>query len=296
MTLSVGFIGLGTMGLPMARHIINRGFPIKLYARRQAVFETKAKALIEHGAVACSTFPEVADGTDIIITNVTGTADVQSVLLGDDGVVGHASPGTLFIDHSTIDPAQTMEIANTLRSRGMEFVDAPVSGGVWASEEARLIVMQGGTPEACQRANQVIDCYAKAITRVGDAGHGQIAKLSNQIAQTITIQGVAECLTFAKNLGADPHAVFEAIKDGMGGSQMMSLMAPKMIAEDFEAGIEARLHAKDVGIAVDTAANQQLPLPCLEFVTKQYQTIMDDGLGTRDSSILFEMLKRLKAD
>jgi 3-hydroxyisobutyrate dehydrogenase-like beta-hydroxyacid dehydrogenase len=296
MTLSVGFIGLGTMGLPMARHIINRGFPIKLYARRHEVFETKAKALIDQGAIACSTFAEVADGTDIIITNVTGTADVQSVLLGDDGVVGHASPGTLFIDHSTIDPAQTREIANTLRSRGMEFVDAPVSGGVWASEEARLIVMQGGTPEACQRANQVIDCYAKAITRVGDAGHGQIAKLSNQIAQTITIQGVAECLTFAKNLGADPHAVFEAIKDGMGGSQMMSLMAPKMIAEDFEAGIEARLHAKDVGIAVDTAANQQLPLPCLEFVAKQYQTIMDDGLGTRDSSILFEMLKRLKAD
>ena len=296
MTLSVGFIGLGTMGLPMARHIINRGFPIKLYARRHEVFETKAKALIEHGAVACSTFPEVADGTDIIITNVTGTADVQSVLLGDDGVVAHATPGTLFIDHSTIDPAQTMEIANTLRSRGMEFVDAPVSGGVWASEEARLIVMQGGTPEACQRANQVIDCYAKAIARVGDAGHGQIAKLSNQIAQTITIQGVAECLTFAKNLGADPHAVFEAIKDGMGGSQMMSLMAPKMITEEFEAGIEARLHAKDVGIAVDTAANQQLPLPCLEFVAKQYQTIMDDGLGTRDSSILFEMLKRPKAD
>ena len=296
MTLSVGFIGLGTMGLPMARHIINRGFPIKLYARRQEVFETKAKSLIDQGAMACSTFAEVADGTDIIITNVTGTADVQSILLEDDGVIGHASPGTLFIDHSTIDPAQTREIANTLRSRGMEFVDAPVSGGVWASEEARLIVMQGGTPEACQRANQVIDCYAKAITRVGDAGHGQIAKLSNQIAQTITIQGVAECLTFAKNLGADPHAVFEAIKDGMGGSQMMSLMAPKMIAEDFEAGIEARLHAKDVGIAVDTAANQQLPLPCLEFVAKQYQTIMDDGLGTRDSSILFEMLKRLKAD
>jgi 3-hydroxyisobutyrate dehydrogenase-like beta-hydroxyacid dehydrogenase len=165
---------------------------------------------------------------------------------------------------------------------------------VWASEEARLIVMQGGHPEACARANQVIDCYAKAITRVGDAGHGQIAKLSNQIAQTITIEGVAECLTFAKHLGADPQAVFEAIKDGMGGSQMMSLMAPKMITEDFDAGIEARLHAKDVGIALETANARQLPLPCLEFVGSQYQTIMDQDLGTRDSSILFDMLKRLR--
>ena len=294
MTLTIGFIGLGTMGLPMARHIINRGFKLKLYARRAEVFEGKAKELIDLGATPCLSLNEVAKGVDIVITNVTGTNDVESVLTGPDGVMHSASPGTLFVDHSTIDPARTMDIANRLRDAGMEFVDAPVSGCVWASEEARLIVMQGGHPDACKRANQIIDCYAKAITRVGDAGHGQIAKLSNQIAQTITIQGVAECLTFAKNLGADPEAVFEAIKDGMGGSQMMALMAPKMIAEDFNAGIEARLHAKDVGIALDTAKAQQLPLPCLEFVASQYEAIMDQGLGTHDSAILFEMLRRLK--
>ena len=129
---------------------------------------------------------------------------------------------------------------------------------------------------------------------MGTAGHGQIAKLSNQIAQTITIQGVAECLTFAKKLGADPDAVFQAIKDGMGGSQMMSLMAPKMIAEDFDAGIEARLHAKDVGIAHETALNQTLSLPCLEFVNRQYKAIMEQDLGMCDSSILFDMLKQIK--
>ena len=294
MTLTVGFIGLGTMGLPMARHIINRGFKLKLYARRAEVFESKAKELIDLGATPCLKLSEVATDVDIVITNVTGTNDVESVLTGPEGAIHSASPGTLFIDHSTIDPARTMEVAKQLRAAGMEFVDAPVSGGVWASEEARLIVMQGGHPDVCVRANQIIDCYAKAITRVGDAGHGQIAKLSNQIAQTITIEGVAECLTFAKNLGADPQAVFEAIKDGMGGSQMMSLMAPKMIAEDFDAGIEARLHAKDVGIALETATARQLPLPCLEFVASQYQTIMEQDLGTRDSSILFDMLKRLR--
>ena len=205
-----------------------------------------------------------------MITNVTGTDDVESILIGQNGAIHSASPGTLFVDHSTIDPARTMHIASTLREAGMDFVDAPVSGGVWASEEGRLIVMQGGHPDACERANQVIECYAKMITRVGDAGHGQIAKLSNQIAQTITIQGVAECLTFAKNLG------------------------PKMITEDFDAGIEARLHAKDVGIAIETAKAHQLPLPCLEFVASQYRTIMDQNLGTRDSSILFDLLRRLK--
>ena len=177
---------------------------------------------------------DVATDVDIIVTNVTGTDDVEGVLLGEGGAASFAEPSTLFIDHSTIDPARTTEISQNF-TLGMDFVDAPVSGGVWASEEGRLIVMQGGSEEACARANEVINCYAKTITRVGTAGHGQIAKLSNQIAQTITIQGVAECLTFAKKLGADPDAVFQAIKDGMGGSQMMSLMAPKMIAEDFDA-------------------------------------------------------------
>ena len=294
MTLKVGFIGLGTMGLPMVRHMINRGFILKLYARRAEVFEGKARKLIDQGAKPSLTLSEVVAGVDVVITNVTGTADVESILIGPDGAVHSAWRGTLFVDHSTIDPARTMQIASTLREAGMDFVDAPVSGGVWASEEGRLIVMQGDHPDACERANQVIECYAKMINRVGDAGHGQIAKLSNQIAQTITIEGVAECLTFAKNLGADPQAVFAAIKDGRGGSQMMSLMAPKMITEDFDAGIEARLHAKDVAIALETAKSQQLPLPCLEFVGSQYQTIMEQDLGTRDSSILFDLLRQLK--
>ena len=291
MALTVGFIGLGTMGLPMARHIVNRGFRIKLYARRASIFETKAKSLVEQGAIPCLNLAEVSTDVDVIITNVTGTDDVESVLLGEGGAASFTKPNTIFIDHSTIDPTRTKEISQRLDALGMEFVDAPVSGGVWASEEGRLIVMQGGSEEACVRANEIINCYAKTITRVGAAGHGQIAKLTNQIAQTITIQGVAECLTFAKKLGADPNAVFQAIKDGMGGSQMMSLMAPKMIAEDFDAGIEARLHAKDVSIAHETALDQTLSLPCLEFVNRQYKAIMEQDLGMCDSSILFDMLK-----
>ena len=267
MTLTVGFIGLGTMGLPMARHIINRGFKLKLYARRAEVFEGKARELTELGATPCLSLDEVATDVEILITNVTGTDDVESVLIGPEGAMHSASPGTLFIDHSTIDPGRTIEIAQTLRGAGMDFVDAPVSGGVWASEEARLIVMQGGAPDSCERANQVIDCYAKAITRVGDAGHGQIAKLSNQIAQTITIEGVAECLTFAKSLGADPRAVFEAIKDGMGGSQMMSLMAPKMIEEDFSPQSRILQHHKDLEIVLSYSERlgQVLPLTEVHF-------------------------------
>ena len=154
------------------------------------MFAGKARALIDQGAKPSLTLSEVVADVDVVLTNVTDTADVESILIGPDGAIHSASPGTLFVDHSTIDPARTMQIASILREAGMDFVDAPVSGGVWASEEGRLIVMQGGHPDACERANQVIECYAKMITRVGDVGHGQIAKLSNQIAQTITIEGV----------------------------------------------------------------------------------------------------------
>ena len=297
MTLKVGFIGLGSMGLPMARHLVNRGFSLKLYARRPEIFHGKARELIDKGALPCNSLEKVATDVDVVITNVTGTADVEHILLGEtDGAALFANPGTLFIDHSTIDPTITRQIAAELFKLNMQFVDAPVSGGIWASEEARLIVMQGGTINSCHRANGVIETYAKSITRVGEAGHGQIAKLSNQIAQTITIEGVAESLTFAKALGADPQAVFDAIKDGMGGSQMMSLMAPKMIAEDFEPGIEARLHAKDVSIALEAAAERRLPLPCLEFVGGQYSQIIEEGVGRCDSSILIDALKRLKSN
>lgn len=291
MKLSIGFIGLGTMGRPMARHLLRHGFRMKLYARRAEVFESEARSLVEQGATPCLALSQVANDVDVVITNVTATDDVEHVLLGEpDGAAHHARPGTLFIDHSTIDPMRTMQIASRIKALGMDFVDAPVSGGVWASEEARLIVMQGGSRDACARADDVIRTYARSITRVGDCGHGQIAKLSNQIAQTITIEGVAECLAFAETLGADPQSVFEAIKDGFAGSQMMSLMAPKMIARDFTAGIEARLHAKDVSIALQTARGCELALPCLEAVGSRYDAVMRNDQGNRDSSILFDLL------
>jgi 3-hydroxyisobutyrate dehydrogenase-like beta-hydroxyacid dehydrogenase len=297
MTHTIGFIGLGTMGLPMAAHLLNRGHQLKLYARRQEVFTLQAKHLIDRGAIPCLSLTEVASDADVIITNVLGTEDVRQILItGPEAIQCHAKKDALIIDHSTIDPSATKEIASQLGSQGVAFVDAPVSGGVWAAEAGTLLSMIGGTEEACERASNIISAYTKTITRVGEAGHGQIAKLCNQIAQVINIQGVAESLTFAHALGADPARVFEAIESGMGGSPMMSLMAPKMINRDFKAGIAARLHAKDVNIAHTAARSLETPLPCLNVMSKQYQRLIDEGLGEQDSSILFKMLKRLDAE
>lgn len=293
MTYTIGFIGLGTMGLPMATHLQNRGHRLKLYARRPEVFTDRAKHLIDGGAIGALELAEVARDVDVIITNVLGTDDVHELLIDHaDAVIKHATPGTLIIDHSTIDPEATAAMAKTLENVGLWLVDAPVSGGVWAAEGGTLISMIGGTEAACAQAMAVIEAYTKHVTRVGASGHGQIAKLCNQIAQVITIEGVAESLSFAKALGADPAAVLSAIEGGMGGSPMMSLMGPKMVNEDFKAGIAARLHAKDAGIAVNASQTHDLKLPCLEVVNRQYQTLMDAGLGDCDSSMLFEILKR----
>lgn len=293
MTYTIGFIGLGTMGLPMATHLQNRGHRLKLYARRPEIFTDRAKHLIDAGATGSSELADVVRDVDLIITNVLGTHDVQELLIErPDAVIHHAKPGTLIIDHSTIDPKATQAMAQTLEAADLQFVDAPVSGGVWAAEGGTLISMIGGSEAACKKAMAVMDAYTKQITRVGASGHGQIAKLCNQIAQVITIQGVAESLSFAKALGADPGQVLAAIEGGMGGSPMMSLMGPKMVNEEFAAGIAARLHAKDAAIALEASRVRDLNLPCLAVVNGQYQTLMNEGLGDHDSSMLFEMLKR----
>lgn len=292
MTYRIGFIGLGTMGLPMARHLQAQGHQLQLYARRPEVFDTSAKGLIDAGALACLSLREVVTDAEFVITNVLATADVEEILLTHpEALIHHAAPGTIVIDHSTIDPTATHRIAETLAAREINLVDAPVSGGVWAAESGTLVSMIGGHKVPCDHAMQIMDAYTKQITRVGGPGHGQIAKLCNQIAQVITIEGVAESLSFAKALGADPARVLAAIEGGMGGSPMMSLMGPKMIKESFEAGIAARLHAKDARIALNAAREAGIQTPCLVIVDRQYQEVMDRALGDQDSSILYQILK-----
>ncbi len=289
---TIAFIGLGNMGRPMAGFLLKAGHQLRVYARRPEVFQNEAKHLIEAGAVACSSPAEAAQGADFIITNVMGTQDVAEVLhAGSDAVIQTAKPGAICIDHSTIDPQGAKDIAAMMASKSVTYVDAPVSGGVKAATEGTLVMMMGGSDQDVAKVKEIVKNYAKTITHIGGVGHGQVAKLCNQIAQVINIQGVAESLRFAQANGADLQKVFEAISGGMAGSRMLDLMGPKMVSRDFKAGIEARLHAKDFFLVKDAATKSNLDMPALQTVAVQLEKLMASGWGYDDTSSLLKVLE-----
>jgi 3-hydroxyisobutyrate dehydrogenase-like beta-hydroxyacid dehydrogenase len=286
-SLTLGFIGLGAMGWPMCGHLQRAGHRLRVWARDPARRERAAAA----GMQACASAAEVAAGADVVLTNVTSTADVEQVLLGEHGVVHGAAPGLLCIDHSTIAPDGARRIGAGLRERGVDFVDAPVSGGERGAIDGTLTVMLGGDAAACARALPLLRCYGRHIERIGDIGAGQVAKLCNQIVQVITIEGIAEAMRYCAAEGADAQRVLQALSSGFAGSRMLELMGPKMVARDFAAGIQARLHAKDFGLAADAAAAAGLTLPALAAVRKQLDRLVELGLGTQDTSALLQVLE-----
>ena len=289
---TIAFIGLGNMGRPMAGFLLKAGHQLRVYARRPEVFQNEAKHLIEAGAVACSSPAEAAQGADFIITNVMGTQDVAEVLhAGSEAAIKTAKSGAICIDHSTIDPQGAKDIAAVMASKGVAYVDAPVSGGVKAATEGTLVMMMGGSDQDVAKVKEIVKNYAKTITHIGGVGHGQVAKLCNQIAQVINIQGVAESLRFAQANGADLQKVFEAISGGMAGSRMLDLMGPKMVSRDFKAGIEARLHAKDFFLVKDAATKSNLDMPALQTVAVQLEKLMASGWGYDDTSSLLKVLE-----
>lgn len=293
--MRIGFVGLGTMGLPMVRHLQSAGHALWVYARRPEVFETVAADVVSHGATVCASLSELASASEVVITNVIATSDVESICLGPDGVFAHALPGTVVMDHSTIDPEATKALALQAAQADLMWVDAPVSGGVWAAEAGTLLTLLGGSDAAIETVRPVLSAYTKTQHHVGPAGHGQIAKLCNQIAQVVTIQGVAEAVHFARLQGSDPERVLEAIIDGMGGSPMMRLLGPKMVANDFKAGIQLRLHAKDAALAVDAASRAGSHLPATALVTTHYAQLMAQRLGDQDTASLIRLLEDLRS-
>ena len=289
---TIAFIGLGNMGRPMIGYLLKAGHQLRIYARRPEVYQNEAKHLVDAGAIPCASPAEAADGADFIITNVMSTQDVAEVLhAGKNPAIATAKPGAICIDHSTIDPQGTKAIAAIMAGKNVSYVDAPVSGGVKAATEGTLVMMLGGADADVVKVKEIVKNYAKTITHIGAVGHGQVAKLCNQIAQVINIQGVAESLRFAASNGADLQKVFEAISGGMAGSRMLDLMGPKMVNRDFNAGIEARLHAKDFFLVKDAAKAANLDMPALQTVACQLEKLMDAGWGYDDTSSLLKVLE-----
>lgn len=285
---TLAFIGLGAMGWAMCGHLLRAGHALRVYARDAAKRERAARA----GMVVCDSPAEAAQGAAFVFSNVTSTADVEQVLIGPQGAMQGARPGAVCIDHSTIAPAGARRIGSVLAERGIGFLDAPVSGGEKGAIEASLSIMVGGDAPTYARALPLLRLLGRTITHVGPVGSGQVAKLCNQIVQVTNIEGIAEAMRFAQAEGADLQCVLAAISAGMAGSRMLDLMGPKMATRDFAAGIQARLHAKDFGLAAAAARDSGLHLPALQVVRQQLEQLMALGLGQDDTSSLLRVLER----
>jgi 2-hydroxy-3-oxopropionate reductase len=249
--------------------------------------------LIAAGARACASPAEVARAADLTFIMVPDTKDVEQVILGPAGVISGAGPGSTIVDMSTISPVATRSLAYELMARGIEMLDAPVSGGEVGAVNRTLSIMVGGKPEVFARVKPFFECLGQNIVHIGLHGAGQVAKACNQIVVSLTVEGVAEALTFAGKNGVDFARVREALMGGFAGSKILELHGRRMIDHDFQPGFKVRLHQKDLRIVMETAHQMGLALPGSALVTQHMNALMGSGEGELDSSALVKVLERL---
>lgn len=293
MSINIGFIGPGIMGRPMALNLIKGGHKLWVYARRPETLQPLTAA----GATACATPAEVAKHADVIFTMVSDTPDVESVIFGEQGVVPgidkFARSGSVIVDMSTISPTATKVFAERLAKQGIEMLDAPVSGGETGAINATLSIMVGGKAKVFERVKPLFECMGKNIVHIGDNGAGQVAKACNQIVVAVTIEAVAEALTFARKNGADPAKVREALMGGFAGSKIMEVHGKRMLDNDFKPGFKVGLHQKDMRIVMETAHQLGVALPAAALVTQHLNALMGTGDTDLDSAAVVKVIERM---
>jgi 2-hydroxy-3-oxopropionate reductase len=285
---TVGFIGLGIMGKPMALNLTKAGYPV-------AVLETNkaADALVEAGAQAYSNNKELAQACNIVITMLPDSPQVEEVVLGPDGVLEGIREGSVFIDMSTIAPSTAITLYERLQEKGVEALDAPVSGGQVGAEAASLSIMVGGSKGAFDRALPLFQAMGKNIVHIGEAGAGQTTKTCNQIIVGMTIQAVAEAFTLAKKAGVDLEKMREALLGGFAQSRILDLHGKRIIDRNFEPGFKVKLHRKDMNIALQAGKDYAVPLYGSAQVAAQMDALLAQGKGEKDHSALALLLEQL---
>lgn len=286
--LKLGFIGLGAMGRPMALNLIKSGHAMTVYARRAEA----AAPLLAAGAIAAESAAAVARASDVVFSLVTASADSEQVALGSLGIAEGARAGCVVIDMATISPLVTRNIAQALAARGIDHIDAPVSGGPAGAQAATLAIMAGGKPAVFARVKPLFECLGKTIVHMGEHGAGQVTKACNQLALTITAQASAEALSLARSCGLDPARVHEVLMGGFAASRVMELFGKRMVERNFGAGIDTRLYHKDLSIVLELAQDAGLPLPAGAVVKQQINALMGAGEGNADFSVLIRALER----
>ena len=287
--MKVGFIGLGIMGKPMSKNILKAGYELVVYNRSKASVEE----LVAAGATAAESPADVAKAVDVVITMLPNSPQVREVALGKSGVAEGAKPGTIMIDMSSIDPVESKSIGEALAEKGIELMDAPVSGGEPKAIDGTISVMVGGAKDTFDKMYDLLMTMAGSVVYVGDLGSGNVAKLANQMIVGINIAAVAEALTFAKKAGTDPELVYQAIRGGLAGSTVMDAKAPMMLAGNYKPGFRIELHIKDLTNAINAAHAISAPSPLTAQLMEMMQFLKSEGAEKDDHASLVKYYEKI---
>lgn len=284
--MKTGFIGLGVMGRPMALHLQRAGHELFVWARRPA-------SVGDLPATVCATPAELGRHCEVVFTMVTSSADVEGVVLGEQGLIAGMARDSVVVDCSTIAPDVARRIAAKLGEQGIHMLDAPVSGGAQGAIDATLAIMAGGEAAVLERVRPLLECLGQRIVHIGPNGAGQVAKACNQMIMVAAIQAAAEAMRLAAASGVDCGKVREALAGGSAASRVLDVMGDRMVRRDFAAGIEARLHHKDFGLVLEAARQSGVPLPLAAVVDQQLNVLMAQGWGRDDTASLLRVLELL---
>ncbi len=279
------------MGAPMAGHLLAAGHPMTVYSRTRS----KANDLVKRGATLVESPAEAARHAEVVFLCVTDTPDVQEVLMGERGVIHGTKRGLIVVDHSTISPSATREMAKQLHAKGASLLDAPISGGDVGARNATLAIMVGGEKKAFSKIEPLLKHLGKTIIHCGPSGYGQLTKLVNQVLVCVTLMGVSEAMVFARKNGLDPEKTLQAVAGGAAASWQLSNLGPRMLAGDFRPGFTINLVQKDMRLLMQASEDSNTSLPAASLVHQLFSAAQAAGHGKDGTQALFTVLEKLAA-
>jgi 2-hydroxy-3-oxopropionate reductase len=289
MAQTIGFIGLGIMGRPMARNLIKAGYPLVVHNRSRAAVDE----LVGAGAKAATSPREVAGACDVLITMLPNSPDVEQVVLGKDGIIEGARRGLIFVDMSTISPIVTQKLGKALEPKGVQMLDAPVSGGEKGAIDGALSIMVGGDKGVFDQVLPIFQAMGKTITYLGPLGFGGFTKLANQIIVAVNLTALGEALTLARKAGLDRELTLKALAGGLAGSRCLDQKTPNYVQGSYKPGFKVDLHYKDLGLIMEAARALGVPLPATAVVQELFNALRVRGRGQLDHSAVITLLEDL---
>ncbi len=285
----IGFIGLGIMGKHMASHLLQAGYPLVVYDILPANMESLVAAGAQPGLSSC----DAATRSDLVISMVPDSPDVEQVALGKDGIIEAARPGLIYVDMSSISPRVAQRVAEQLGGLGVRCLDAPVSGGETGARNATLSIMVGGPEELFLEVKPVFEVLGKTITLCGGSGAGQIVKACNQVQVALNFIGMAEAMVLGSKAGVDPAVILKVLSGGYAQTRVMDVRGPRLIHGDFEPGFKSKFHLKDLNIIMETARDHNVPLPASALAQQLYSALVASGRGDLDHSAVINIIEDL---